>query len=90
MALISKKAIVKGKVQGVWFRVSTQKVAQQLNLTGYAKNLDDGSVEVVATGTPEDVEQLLLYLYEGSENAIVDEVDITDIDVTKFEEFKTA
>ncbi|MDU3076405.1 MAG: acylphosphatase, partial [Mixta calida] len=53
------KAWVYGRVQGVGFRYSTQAQAQQLGLTGYARNLDDGSVEVLACGDNAQLEQLL-------------------------------
>lgn len=51
-------AWVYGRVQGVGFRYTTQYEAKKLGLTGYAKNLDDGSVEVVACGDEEQVEKL--------------------------------
>lgn len=49
-------AWVYGRVQGVGFRYTTQHEAQRLGLTGYAKNMDDGSVEVVACGDAAQVE----------------------------------
>jgi len=54
-----------GRVQGVGFRYSTWREARALGLTGYARNLDDGSVEVVACGTPEELEKLLSWLQAG-------------------------
>lgn len=48
-------AWVYGRVQGVGFRYTTQHEAQRLGLTGYAKNMDDGSVEVVACGESDRV-----------------------------------
>lgn len=56
---------VHGRVQGVGFRYSTQQEAQCLGLTGYARNMDDGSVEVVACGESGKVEQLLAWLKAG-------------------------
>jgi len=56
---------VHGRVQGVGFRYSTQQEAQRLGLTGYARNMDDGSVEVVACGESGKVEQLLVWLKAG-------------------------
>lgn len=56
---------VHGRVQGVGFRYSTQHEAQRLGLTGYARNMDDGSVEVVACGESGKVEQLLAWLKAG-------------------------
>ena len=59
------KARVYGRVQGVGFRYSTQAQAQQLGLTGYARNLDDGIVEVLACGDNAQLEQLLAWLKAG-------------------------
>ena len=49
---------VYGRVQGVWFRDSTRREAERLALTGYAINLPDGNVEVLAWGTPESLREL--------------------------------
>lgn len=57
--------LVYGRVQGVGFRYTTQHEAQRLGLTGYAKNMDDGSVEVVACGESDRVEQLMKWLKAG-------------------------
>lgn len=65
MSKICIIAWVHGRVQGVGFRYSTQHEAQRLGLTGYAKNLDDGSVEVVVCGEVEQVEKLLKWLKDG-------------------------
>lgn len=54
-----------GRVQGVGFRYSTWREAKQLALTGYARNLDDGSVEVLACGSQEQLEKLLNWLNAG-------------------------
>lgn len=68
-------AWVYGRVQGVGFRYTTQREAQRLGLTGYAKNMDDGSVEVVACGESERVEQLMKWLKAGGpRSARVDRV----------------
>ena len=58
-------AWVYGRVQGGGFRYTTQHEAQRLGLTGYAKNMDDGSVEVVACGESDRVEQLMKWLKAG-------------------------
>lgn len=59
MASICTMAWVYGSVQGVGFRYSTQREAMQLEVTGYARNLDDGGVEVLACGEAEQVEKLI-------------------------------
>ncbi|MCL8360539.1 acylphosphatase [Escherichia coli] len=62
-------AWVYGRVQGVGFRYTTQYEAKRLGLTGYAKNLDDGSVEVVACGEEGQVEKLMQWLKRGGPRA---------------------
>ena len=69
------RCIVTGRVQGVFFRASTQRQAQQLGVTGYAKNLSDGSVEVLACGRAEAVQRLSEWLRVGPSAASVTAVD---------------
>ncbi len=64
---------VYGQVQGVGFRFFTQQEAVRLGLRGYALNLDDGSVEVVACGSEEQVEKLLAWLKAGGPRSAVRE-----------------
>ncbi len=69
------RAIVKGIVQGVGFRYFTVYQAQRIgNIVGYVRNLRDGSVEVVAEGPREKLEQLLTQLRKGPTGAHVTEV----------------
>jgi acylphosphatase len=67
-------AYITGKVQGVWFRASTQKEAEKLDLTGWVKNLPDGRVEVLACGDRDSIQQLRVWLHQGPVNAKVTEV----------------
>ena len=64
--------IVTGRVQGVFFRASTRERALRLGITGHAKNLGDGSVEVVASGTRESVDELDAWLHHGPQAAEVE------------------
>jgi acylphosphatase len=56
---------VKGRVQGVWFRDSTRRQALQLDISGYAKNLPNGDVEVLAVGEESALNRLGRWLHEG-------------------------
>ena len=67
-------AVIRGKVQGVGFRVTTQWQAKKFQLTGWVKNRADGKVEVLAEGPWLYLEQFLLWLKEGPETARVLEV----------------
>lgn len=66
--------LVSGKVQGVFFRASTRNEALRLGLNGYARNLADGRVEVVAEGRPEALRELEQWLWQGPPAAQVDDV----------------
>ena len=66
--------MVSGRVQGVWFRASTQARAQELGLSGHARNLADGRVEVLACGDLEAVDALCAWLWQGPRDAEVDDV----------------
>lgn len=68
-------AIVHGLVQGVNFRYFVLRNAKSLGLTGYAANRYDGTVEVVAEGEREKLEQLLKQLHTGSRSSKVSKVD---------------
>ncbi len=75
MATSSYKIWVHGSVQGVGFRYSTQAQANALGVTGYAHNLQDGSVEVLAAGETQQVEALIHWLKAGGpRSARVDKV----------------
>ena len=67
--------LVSGHVQGVFFRASTRDTARALGLEGYARNLEDGRVEVVAQGSDEAIEALRAWLHEGPPQARVEQVE---------------
>lgn len=69
------KFTVSGKVQGVWFRQSTKNKADALGVIGYAINLNDGRVEVVASGEEEALKQLAEFIAIGPEQAEVQAVE---------------
>jgi acylphosphatase len=70
-------AIVSGRVQGVYFRAETQETARRLGLSGFVRNLPDGSVEVVAEGEAKPLGELLEFLHDGPPLARVHNVDLT-------------
>ena len=75
MSEVERRFRVTGTVQGVYFRHSTRLEAERLALSGYARNLPDGSVEVAARGAPEVVEQLCRWLHRGPKSARVEAVE---------------
>ena len=67
--------IVSGKVQGVFFRASAREEALRLGLRGWAKNLPDGRVEVIAAGDGAAMEDLAAWLREGPPMARVEDLE---------------
>ena len=67
--------LVSGKVQGVWFRASTREQALALGLAGFARNLEDGRVEVLAIGDAGAIDTLAAWLRHGPPLARVDRVE---------------
>lgn len=70
------RAIIHGRVQGVFFRDFTRTHARGLNLLGHVSNLWDGTVEVVAEGDREALESLLRKLHVGPSSARVEKIDL--------------
>lgn len=81
---------VQGRVQGVFFRGTTRQQARSLGLTGYAKNLSDGSVEVLACGDQPAVDRLRDWLWIGPPAARVTEVVCEQVDVDTPDDFLVA
>lgn len=68
---------ITGKVQGVGFRASTRRRARKLGLSGWVKNLADGSVEAVVEGEKNDIQNLVSWAKKGPRRARVDEVNVS-------------
>ena len=71
----SARFLVRGKVQGVFFRASARSEALRLGLRGHARNLPDGAVEVVASGSDEALRELEQWLQHGPPAARVEQVN---------------
>lgn len=67
---------IRGRVQGVYFRASTVQQAQQLGLTGWVRNCDDGSVTAVVEGSRERLEKMISWCWQGPAGARVTQVDV--------------
>ena len=83
------KALVTGKVQGVWYRRATQEKALQHGLTGHARNLHDGRVEVLLCGGPDAVKAISEWLWKGPEKARVTHVELEVIEIHVPDDFRT-
>ena len=78
--MVNRAFLISGRVQGVFFRESTKKVALKLGLNGSAVNLPDGTVKVCLNGESEDIDLLERWLQIGPELAQVESVIEVDID----------
>jgi acylphosphatase len=86
---IARQFTIRGRVQGVFFRDSTRRVAQSLGITGHAINLPNGDVEVLAFGEDSAIEKLADWLNDGPRMAEVSEVTAIAIDWQEVEAFRT-
>lgn len=76
--MICKKCLVSGRVQGVFYRGTAAQRARELGVRGYARNLPDGRVEVLACGEEEAVQTFVSWLWVGSSASKVTAVDVVD------------
>jgi acylphosphatase len=77
--VIARRCYVSGRVQGVFYRASTRQKATELGCSGYARNLPDGRVEVLAVGETQAVHSLLEWLWQGPPAAEVTAVDVQEL-----------
>ena len=84
----ARRWYVRGRVQGVGFRNFAQRVAAELGLTGYARNLDDGRVEVYAVGPAPKLSELAGYLHRGPRWSDVRGVEEQEAAITKYDSFR--
>jgi acylphosphatase len=83
----ARRAIVKGRVQGVGYRFFAERAARETGVHGWVRNLPDGSVEAVAEGDAEAVTRFLARLREGPHGARVDSLAEEDLAVEGFASF---
>ena len=78
MDVVRRRAVVSGRVQGVFFRDGARREAAALGLAGSARNLPDGTVEVVVEGPTADVSAMVDWLHRGTPQSQVDDVVVSD------------
>lgn len=79
---LSRRYHVSGRVQGVGYRAAARDRARQLGITGWARNLPDGRVEVLACGMPDALDVFERWLAQGPRHAAVSELATTPADAT--------
>ena len=78
MARFRRRVKAHGRVQGVFFRESTREEAERRDVGGWVRSAQDGSVEAVFEGEPDDVEALVWFVRSGPGSADVDRVDVDE------------
>lgn len=79
--MVARRCFVSGRVQGVFFRASTRQKAIELGCSGYARNLDDGRVEVLIVAESHAAQALIEWLWQGPPAAQVTGVDVLDLEL---------
>lgn len=82
------RLIVKGKVQGVFYRAHTKEVAELLGVKGWVRNLPDNNVEITATAAEDVLQKFIGWCKQGPPRAKVDEVIVEELSVEEFHGFK--
>jgi acylphosphatase len=82
------RLIIKGKVQGVFYRATAKDVADLLDIKGWVKNLPDNNVEITVTATDELLQKFIGWCKQGPPKARVDEVIVENLDLQEFTSFK--
>ena len=85
---VSRRVVVHGHVQGVFFRDSTHKRARSLGVSGWVRNRSDGAVEAVFEGSQGDVEAMVDFCSRGPSSADVRDVDVSDQQPTGLDGFE--
>jgi acylphosphatase len=87
--VISKRCLVGGRVQGVFYRATAAQRARELGIRGYAKNLPDGRVEVLAVGDAQVVQIFIEWLWTGSSASKVTSVEVIELTLQPHEHPKS-
>jgi acylphosphatase len=87
MKKIHLNIIVKGKVQGVFFRNGTKAVADQLGVTGWVRNEKDGSVYIEAESTEMMMQNFLMWCNDGPDRAVVESVEASEAELQNYTNF---
>lgn len=88
MAMVRRRVVVRGHVQGVFFRETTRRRALAESVAGWVRNQPDGTVEAVFEGEREQVERLVAFAREGPRGARVDWVDVVSEEPQALEGFE--
>ena len=79
--------LIRGKVQGVFFRASAKDVADEIGVRGWVKNTEEGDVEILASGSHDQLQKFIEWCKIGPRRAIVTNVEVTNVDDQNFKSF---
>ncbi len=79
--------LIKGEVQGVFYRATARQIANRIGITGWIKNTRDGNVEATVSGTEVQLQKFISWCKKGPEKAVVDEVVVIEKQEISFDEF---
>jgi acylphosphatase len=79
---------ISGQVQGVFFRKFIADEAKKIGVKGHVRNLENGDVEVIAEGSPEEIEKMTALCKKGAPHSNVKSVDVQELNHIGFDEFK--
>lgn len=82
------RLIIKGKVQGVFYRATAKDIADELGIKGWVRNLPDRNVEITATATEKILQKFIDWCKQGPPKASVDEVIVEELSTTEFNGFR--
>lgn len=85
---ISRRCVITGRVQGVFFRQGTLEKANALGITGWVRNLSSGEVECVICGEEKAIEAMIAWLHQGPNAARVEQVDINEERASEYADFR--
>ncbi|MFH1638602.1 MAG: acylphosphatase [Candidatus Woesearchaeota archaeon] len=83
------RVIISGNVQGVFFRAGIKKQANMLDINGFVKNKEDGTVEAIFEGDDDDIDEIIEFCKEGPRGAQIDDVEVEEEEYKEeFEDFE--
>jgi acylphosphatase len=88
IAMPTKHLLIKGKVQGVFYRASAKEVADTLGLNGWVRNTEEGNVEAVVTGADYQLQDFIAWCRQGPSGAVVTDVQVREQQEESFPNFK--